>query len=88
MKPLARKEDLIVKKETGELIIEDLANKRAILLNPTSAYVWEKCDGSRDTSEIAEEMEKDLGMRVSEKVIAMAITKLFEKDLLESVALA
>ena len=83
MKPKARKGDLLVKRDTGELIIEDLTREKGIHLNPTSAYVWEKCDGKRDTEEIAKIMENELGMNVSEKVVAMAVNKLFDKNLLE-----
>ena len=83
MKPKARKSDLVVIRDTGELFIEDLTNKKAIHLNPTSAYVWEKCDGNRNTEEIAKAMENEFGMNVSEKVVAMAVKKLSEKCLLE-----
>ena len=84
MKPKARKSDLVIKRDTGELFIEDLANKKAIHLNPTSAYVWEKCDGKRDTKEIAKAMTNEIGMKVSEKVVAMAVNKLSDKNLLDA----
>ena len=88
MKPKARKEDLVVKRDTGELYIEDMTNESEIHLNPVSAYVWEKCDGERDTEAIALEMERELGMKISEKVVAMAVTKLLDNNLIEDVALA
>ena len=83
MKPTARKENLRVKRETGELLIEDLANENQIHLNPTSAYVWEKCDGKKDANEIALEMQRELGMTVSEKVVSLALRKLSRNRLLE-----
>lgn len=76
MKPVARQNDLIVKRDTGELFIEDIVNRNFIYLNPTSAYVWEKCDGQRDTTDIAREMGRELGVSVSEQVVRMALTKL------------
>ncbi len=81
MKPIARKNNLVVQKDTGELFIEDLANKKTIYLNPTSAYVWEKCDGRKNESEIAQEMGRELGVSVSEQVIRMAFSKLSSESL-------
>lgn len=83
MKPKARKENLKVKKDTGELFIEDVLNAKFIHLNPTSAYVWEKCDGKHEPMEIADEMGRELGVSVSERVVAMAIDKLSKESLLE-----
>ncbi len=82
MKPIARKENLVVQKDTGELFIEDLVSRKMIYLNPTSAFVWEKCDGKKDEVEIAQELGKELGTSVSEKVVSMAINKLSKEELL------
>lgn len=76
MKPVARRNDLVVKRDTGELFIEDVINQKYIYLNPTSAYVWEKCDGQRDANQIAAEMGTELGISVSEKVVQMAMRRL------------
>jgi len=85
MKPVARKNNLVVQRDTGELFIEDLVNQKSIHLNPTSAYVWEKCDGRHETYEIAEEMENELGVTVSENVVLMALNRLYSEKLLEPV---
>lgn len=82
MRPIARKQDLVIKRDTGQLFIEDVVNHKYIFLNPTSAYVWEKCDGVRDEFEIAREMEDELGVSVSDKVVSMAMNKLFSEHLL------
>jgi hypothetical protein len=84
MKPMARRNNLVVKRDTGELFIEDILNHNLIHLNPTSAYVWEKCDGSKNTTEIAAEMEQELGVSVSENVILMALRRLQGERLLEA----
>jgi hypothetical protein len=85
MKPVARKNDLVIRRDTGELFIDDLLNHKRIRLNPTSAYVWEKCDGRHETYEIAEEMECELGVTVSESVVLMALNRLYSEKLLEPV---
>lgn len=85
MKPVARKNNLSVQRDTGELFIKDLLNHKHIKLNPTSAYVWEKCDGRHETFEIAEEMGNELGVSVSENVVLMALNRLYSEKLLEPV---
>jgi hypothetical protein len=83
MKPIARKHDLLIQEETGELFIEDLLNANAICLNPTSAYVWQKCDGKKEPQDIAQEMQKELGVPVSERLVSFAIDRLSAERLLE-----
>ena len=83
MRPIARTNDLVIKRDTGELFIEDILNHSYIHLNPTSAYVWEKCDGSKDSQEIAREIGNELGVSVSEKVVLMALDRLKGERLLE-----
>jgi hypothetical protein len=82
MKPTARKDNLRIKRDTGELFIEDLVTAKFIHLNPTSAYVWEKCDGQKEPNQIAQEMGAELGVSVSEKVVSMALNKLSSEQLL------
>ena len=82
MRPIARKEDLVVKRDTGQLYIEDVVNRKYIFLNPTSAYVWEKCDGQKDESVIAKEMGNDLGVDVNPGVVSQIMNKLFAEELL------
>ena len=83
MKPKAIKENLKVKSDTGELFIEDVVNAKYIHLNPTSAYVWEKCDGNHEPEDIAHEMGRELGVSVSEKVVSMALDKLSKEKLVK-----
>ncbi|REJ75264.1 MAG: PqqD family protein [Acidobacteria bacterium] len=82
MRPIARTNDLVVKRDTGQLYIEDVVNRKYIFLNPTSAYVWEKCDGKKDESAIAQEMGKDLGVDVSESFVSQIMNNLFAEELL------
>lgn len=82
MRPIARRDQLVVKRDTGQLYIEDVANRKYICLNPTSAYVWEKCDGKKDETVIAREMAEDLGVTVSESFVSQIMSKLFAEELL------
>lgn len=83
MKPNARKNDLSIKHDTPELYVRDLTSHKEIYLNPTSAYVWQKCDGNKDAGEIAKEMERELGMIISERVVSLALDRLANENLLE-----
>ena len=83
MKPIARRKDLVVQRDTCELFIEDLLNRKRIRLNPTCAFVWERCDGMKETYEIAAELADELGVLVSEGVILMALNHLYSQRLLE-----
>ena len=82
MKPIARRNDLVVKRDTGQLYIEDVTNRKYIFLNPTSAFVWERCDGKKDETAIAREMGDELGVPVSESVVSQIMNKLFAEKLL------
>ncbi len=84
MKPIARRNDLEVREITGELFIQDLRYEKAICLNPTSAYVWQKCDGKKDTNEIAAEMQRELGLPVSENLVLFSLNFLSAERLLEN----
>ena len=83
MRPNARTKDLDIRRDTAELFVKDLTRHKEIYLNPTSAYVWQKCDGKRNASEIAKEMAKELGIIISEKVVSLALNRLAEDHLLE-----
>lgn len=82
MRPIARKSDLVIKRDTGQLYIEDIVNRKYIFLNPTSAYVWERCDGEKDELAIAREMGEELGVDVSVGFVATIMNKLFAEKLL------
>jgi len=82
MRPIARTNDLVVKRDTGQLYIEDVSNRKYIFLNPTSAFVWERCDGKKDEMAIAREMGEELGVPVSESVVSTIMNKLFAEQLL------
>lgn len=84
MNPLARKNDLIVEKVTPELFIHDLKENKFICLNPTSAYIWEKCDGKHSKQEIAKDMQSELGLTISERLIEMTLARLQSDCLLET----
>lgn len=84
MKPLARKEDLVIQEVGGEILVYDLRTNKAICLNQTSALVWQNCDGKKDAMEIAKNIEKELGSNVSEDFVWFALKQLDKEKLVEN----
>lgn len=83
MKPIARKDDLVIQEMGGEILVYDLRNDKAICLNQTSALVWQNCDGKKDALEISKSIEKQLGTSVNENLVYFAIDQLSKERLLE-----
>lgn len=82
MRPIARKEELVIQELAGEVLIYDLRTNKAICLNQTSALVWQNCDGKKTALEIAAEMEKHLALPVNEDVVWFALNQLEKENLL------
>lgn len=82
MKPLARKNDLVIQEIGGEILVYDLRTNKAICLNQTSALVWQNCDGKKDAMEIAQQIEKELGSNVNEDFVWFAVNQLEKENLL------
>lgn len=84
MKPIARKNDLVIQETGGEILVYDLRTNKAICLNQTSALVWQNCDGTKDALEIAQEMEKVIGKPVNEDLVWFAVNQLKKENIIEN----
>ena len=82
MKPLARKDDLVIQEVGGEILVYDLQTNKAICLNQTSALVWQNCDGTKNALEISQDIEKQLGSAVSEDLVWFAVNQLQKEKLI------
>src|SRR6266545_8256151 len=81
-KPLARKQDLLVKELPCEVLVYDLARDRAHCLNETAAFVWKRCDGRNTTRDIALLLGKKANATIDEKIVWLALDQLADNDLL------
>ena len=81
--PLARKQGLVVKEVSGEVLVYDLDRDKAHCLNETAALVWKYCDGHTSVARIAKSLEKDLHAPVDQKVVWYALLQLGKDHLLE-----
>jgi hypothetical protein len=82
LKPAARAD--IAKSSVGdEVVVYDFRTHHARCLNGTAAAVFELCDGTRTTRQIAAELGKRLGAPVSERLVWVSLAKLDENELFE-----
>ena len=84
VKPNARKEDLIVRELTDEVLVYDLNRDKAHCLNETAALVWKLCDGQTTVAEMSRVMRGQLRTPVDERVIWLALDQLERSHLLQS----
>ena len=83
MRPVARKNRLLVEEVEGETLVYDLRSHKAHCLNDISAFVWERCDGSNSVEDLMRLAERELGVTSSEEFIWLALDRLEESALLE-----
>lgn len=84
MKPIARKENIVVQDTQLETLVYDLALNKAFLLNKLSAFVWQNCDGTKEISEISKTLANRSKQPVNEDVVWLAIEQLKTHNLLEN----
>lgn len=80
--PHARKEGLVVKELSGEVLVYDRERNKAHCLNSTAALVWEYCDGKTPVAQIARAIEGEINAPVDEDVIWLGIEQLSKTHLL------
>ncbi len=83
-KPRSRSGDVVVQHIDGEILIYDLRIDKAYCLNPTSAAVWQHCDGANTVARIRELVSADLGSKVSDDLIFLALDQFRKTDLVDS----
>lgn len=82
VKPLARKDNLVVNELPEEIVVYDRATHKAHCLNRTAALVWKRCDGRTPPAKIARLLQKELKAPVNEDLVWYALEQLGKDDLL------
>ena len=82
--PEARKEGLIVRELSGEVLVYDRDRSKAHCLNSTAALVWQYCDGKTPVSQIARTIEAAINVPVDEEVVWLGVEQLKKSKLLKS----
>lgn len=83
MHPLHRRSDLVVQETGGELLVYDLKNHKAKVLNETAYLVWRNCDGKRSPEDLSEYLSRISGHEVSIELVEITLEKLKEESLLD-----
>src|SRR5207245_5643723 len=83
-KPQARKDDLIVRELSEEVLVYDLNRDKAHCLNKASALIWRLCDGRATVSEISRLAEQQLNTPLDERVVWLALDQLEKSHLLQT----
>ena len=82
MKLKARKENIAEQTAGDETMIYDLSSDRAYLLNATLAFVWQRCDGTSDLSEISHALAEKNKQPVNEEIVKLAVDQLKDLNLM------
>jgi len=81
MKPVARRDGLVVRDLAGEVVVYDLERHEAHCLNETAAAVYRLADGRRDVAGIARDLAGGT-VTGEESVVSLALEQLAEAGLL------
>ncbi len=82
IKPLSRKDEIVVQELNGEVLIYDLRTNKAFCLNETSSLVWEACDGNTSVSDISRSISRKLNAPANDDLIWLALDQLKKEKLI------
>src|SRR5580692_1693465 len=74
---------ITIREIEAEVLIYDERTHRAWCLNPSSACIWQLCEGQNSVGEIAALAAKELGSAVNDELVLLTLEELQEKGLLE-----
>lgn len=81
--PRARRDGLVVRELSGELLVYDRDRNKAHCLNETAALIWNQCDGQTTVRGMVELLRAHSGTPVDEQVIWYALDQFAKDHLLE-----
>lgn len=81
--PRARTSRLVVQDVGQEKLIYDTDTDKAISLNSTARFIWQKCDGNTTVTEMAELLKIELGIEETVNLVTLALSDLNNASLLE-----
>lgn len=84
--PKAKGESVVTQQLEDELLVYDLGDDKAHSLNKLAAAVWTRCDGSRNSADIKQQLLTDLDEEYSIELIDLAVIELSEAGLFDSTA--
>ena len=81
--PVARRERLLIEELPDEVLVYDLARKKAHCLNRTAALIWNHCDGKTSVKELGAILQQQAEGIVEEDVVWFGLDQLRKARLIE-----
>jgi hypothetical protein len=81
--PQARKEGLLIERLSDEVLVYDLARKKAHCLNQAAALIWDHCDGKTGVAEMADILRESLNAPADEELVWFGLREIGKNHLLE-----
>ncbi len=85
--PVRLNQDLAIQQVADDTLVYDERRHLAFCLNRIAAAVWNECDGSQTTAQIAEKLSLLLAHPVSAETVDLAIAQLAHDGLFEASSL-
>ena len=82
MRPLARRDALLLQNVGDQLVVYDQKCQRLHVLSRSAALVWRHCDGGRDVEQLAALVGRELGTPAGDEVVLSALEQLDAAELL------
>lgn len=83
IKPLARKNDIVIQEFGDEILIYDLRANKAFNLNKTSTLIWQLSDGGKTVAEIADALALKFNSPINEEFVWLGLERLQRENLIE-----
>jgi hypothetical protein len=80
--PQARRSQVVVTEMGQEVVLYDITEDKVHSLNPTAAFIWKQCDGSRTVAEIARNLERQFQGGDGQELVWSALDQLQRQNLL------
>jgi hypothetical protein len=81
--PKAKNQELVIQELGDETLVYNLTCDKAHHLNKTISLVWKNCDGATSVWQMTNLLEKELGIKVEEDFVWLALEELNKVELLE-----
>lgn len=86
MHALARTHNILVQPLRDEVVLYDAARHQAHCVSKSVFTVWQNADGNRSVDQLAETLNRDLGVPCSREIVLLALEDLRQSNLLEKEA--
>lgn len=80
--PIARRDRLVTTELADEVVLYDTTTNQLHSLNPTAAFVWQRCDGRTPVADIAHQFGPAFGVEQAEDLVWSALDQLADQGLL------